>query len=191
MAGRGRRRTQRQEMLAGYLRTNPFLTDEDLAQVLGVSVQTVRLDRLRLQIPELRERLKQLARGEAEVPRSLAEGELIGELVELVAGLRATSILTVTRDMVLRRTRMARGHYLFAQANSLAVALIDSEVVVTGSARVRFRRPVYYGEKVLARATVGMTRGNKYVVRVTSTVRNDVVMEGRFLVVAMGGEALT
>lgn len=37
------------------LERNPFLTDEQLAKALEVSIQTIRLDRLRMNIPEVRD----------------------------------------------------------------------------------------------------------------------------------------
>ena len=42
------------------LERNPFLTDEQLAKALEVSIQTIRLDRLRMNIPEVRERTHQM-----------------------------------------------------------------------------------------------------------------------------------
>ena len=52
---------KRQEMLIELVNQHPFLTDEELAEQFGVSVQTIRLDRLELSIPEMRERTKALA----------------------------------------------------------------------------------------------------------------------------------
>jgi predicted ribosomally synthesized peptide with nif11-like leader len=40
------------------------LTDDELAEKFGISVQTIRLDRLELKIPELRERVKNVAKEE-------------------------------------------------------------------------------------------------------------------------------
>ncbi len=54
-------RKQRQQALRRYLRFNPFATDEELAEIFGVSVPTIRLDRLALGIPELRERIMNMA----------------------------------------------------------------------------------------------------------------------------------
>jgi len=39
---------KRQKELVEYIKRNPFLTDEELAQVFNVSVQTIRLDRSEL-----------------------------------------------------------------------------------------------------------------------------------------------
>ena len=50
------KKRRRQETLVEAVRKEPFLTDEALAKRLAVSVQTVRLDRTELGIPELRAR---------------------------------------------------------------------------------------------------------------------------------------
>ena len=180
----------RQRHLARYLDRDPFLTDEDLAQILRVSVQTIRLDRLDLKIPELRERLKNVARGAGSHLRTLSGEELVGELVDLEMGHAGMSILPVTPEMTLSKTQVLRGHHLFAQANSLAVAVIDAEVALTGIARVSFKRPVQCGEKVLAKAVIKIKKGNKYMVKVTSYVKDEVVFLGRFLVFAMSEEVV-
>ena len=41
------------------------------------------------------------------------------------------SILDITQDHVFERNGIARGHHLFAQANSLAVAVINDELALT------------------------------------------------------------
>ncbi len=47
----------RQEKLRAMLNDNPFITDGALADILEVSIQTVRLDRQTMGIPELRARV--------------------------------------------------------------------------------------------------------------------------------------
>ena len=46
------------KLLQQTIKSTPFITDEELAGKFGVSIQTIRLDRLELSIPELRERIK-------------------------------------------------------------------------------------------------------------------------------------
>ncbi len=176
---------KRQKKLEQYLESDPFLTDGDLAHILKVSVQTIRLDRLELKIPELRERLKHVAKGNGLTVRTLAGNELVGDVVDLEVGNSAMSVLPVTKEMTLKKVRVARGHHLFAQANSLAVAVINAEAALTGIARVSFKRPVYCGEKVLARAVIKSKKGNKYMVKVTSQVKDEIVLQAKFLVFAM------
>lgn len=181
-------KVERQQSLVRYLDSDPFLTDEDLSQILRVSVQTIRLDRFELKIPEFKERLKNVAKNTGSPPRTLSGGELVGEMVDLEVGSSGISILTVVPEMTLSKTRYIRGHHLFAQANSLAVAVIDAEMALTGIARVTFKRPVSCGEKVLARAIIKLKKGNKYLVKVTSYVKDEVVFLGRFLIFAMPEE---
>lgn len=57
-----RNKKERQELLQQTIIATPFITDEELAGKFGVSIQTIRLDRLELSIPELRERIKTLQR---------------------------------------------------------------------------------------------------------------------------------
>src|SRR5690606_27839793 len=127
-----------------------------------VSVQTIRLDRLALGIPQLRERVQNVAEEVYEPLRSLQENELVGDLIDIQLEKGGLSILDISENMVFSKTRIARGHHLFAQANSLAVATVDAEVVLTGSARVRYIRPVMLGERVIAKATIKVKKQNKY-----------------------------
>ncbi|HEY8425842.1 MAG TPA: transcription factor FapR [Limnochordales bacterium] len=179
---------KRLERLRQLLLEEPFLTDRELARRLGVSVPTVRLDRLRLGIPEMRERTRRLAEERVTQPRSLYTSEVIGELVELRLGRWGLSTLRTGPEMAFARTGIVRGHYLFAQANSLAVALVDADVVVTGSARVRFVRPVRVGEEVLARAELTRSRSHTHLIDVVSRCGTDEVFRGLFVVAALPSE---
>jgi len=185
MSGWSLEKIERQRLLARYLEGNPFLTDEDLAHIFGVSIQTVRLDRWELRIPELRARIKDVARGVYGQVRTLHRNEWVGELVDLELGRQGISVLTVSEEMTAQNSTVARGHYIFAQANCLAVALIDTRVALTGTAKISFKRPVYKGERIVARARVSRRKGNKFIVRVTSQVREETIFQGKFLVFAI------
>ncbi|KJS15639.1 MAG: DeoR faimly transcriptional regulator [Peptococcaceae bacterium BRH_c4b] len=181
-------KAERHDILSKYINGNPFLTDDDLAHILGVSIQTIRLDRAEMNIPELRIRLKKVAREVYGQVRSLSSDEFVGELVALEVGREGISVLTVGRDMLLSKSEVARGQLLYAQANTLAVALIDTEVALTGTAKISYKRPVFSGEKVVARAFISRKKGNKYMVRVSSKVRDEIVFQGKFLVFAIEEE---
>lgn len=176
----------RHRRLKESLEADPFITDRELARLFQVSVQTVRLDRLELGIPESRERTRRLAEEATNKVRSVTTGEVIGELIHVSLGEDAMSMLETTLDMAFRRTGIVRGHHIFAQANSLAVALVDAEGALTGTADVRFLRPVKAGERLTAKATVIRRAGRKYYVDVVSRVSGKDVFEGKFVVFAMG-----
>lgn len=176
---------QRQEMLRETLREGMFLTDEELAGMLGVSVQTIRLDRLELGIPELRERTRQMAHEVHTKIRTMTSGEIVGELVDLELGRLAISMLTVTPEMVFEKTKIARGHYLYAQANSLALAMIDAPTAVTGVANIKYKTPVYVGAKLIAKAEVIKVRGNKYFIWVKTRNDSHEVFRAKFILVSL------
>ncbi|AKF94510.1 transcription factor FapR [Brevibacillus laterosporus] len=172
----------RQRQLVDSLERNPFATDEDLAAMFDVSIQTIRLDRLELGIPELRERIKSVAEKSLDPVKSLGIEEVIGEVIDLQLDDYGISVLEITEEHVFTRTQIARGHYIFAQANSLAVAVIDADVALTATARMRFIRPVKQGEKLVAKAVVRSTEGDESKVRVETKVQGENVFTATFRV---------
>lgn len=178
-------RAERQRRLREKIKGNPFLTDEELAEAFNVSVQTIRLDRLALGIPELRERTKAMAERAYGIVKSMGSKEIVGELIDINLGVDAISVLETTEEMVFEKSRVVRGQYIFAQADSLAIALIDADVVLTGLANIKFKRPVQVGEKLVARAEVIRRKGNKYVVLVITKSGAEQVFRGKFVVAAL------
>ncbi len=181
----GLRKRDRQQLLKDKLRENPFFSDEELARLFDVSIQTIRLDRLALGIPELRERTKSVAERTYGIVKSMGSKEIVGELIDIVLGERGISILETTEDMAFERTRVVRGHHIFAQADSLAIALINAEIVLTGLANSKFKRPVYVGEKLVAKGEVIRRRGQQHVVLVETKAGAEKVFRGKFVVFAV------
>lgn len=179
---------ERHQELRAEIEKNPFSSDEELAKHFGVSVSTIRLDRTELCIPELRERTRVVAHEAYDVIKSLGERELIGALRELHIGEFGSTQLTIDENMVLSKARVARGHHLFAQANSLAIALVDAEVAVTGSVDMKFLRPVHFGETVLAEGKVLQRKGNKYWVEINASVNQEKVLSGTWVLFAFNDQ---
>ena len=180
------KKKERQELLVQTVNEKPFLTDEELAKALEVSVQTIRLDRLELGIPELRGRIRRMAETAQNKVKSIASGEVVGELIDLELGHSGISLLRVTEDMVFARSQIAKGYYMFSQANSLALALIDSPLAVTGVANVKYKVPVHVGEKLIAKAEIVRVRGNKYFVWVKTRNDSQEVFRAKFILVSLG-----
>lgn len=170
----------RKAELKETIQNNPFITDEALATSFNVSIQTIRLDRLELGIPELRERLKDVARQHHDEVKALTDEEVIGEVIDLQLDETAISIMEIREEHVFTRNGIARGHHLFAQANSLAVAIINDDFVVTGRANVRFSKPVKATERVVAKAKVTAQDDKWTTVIVESYVDQRRVFSGEF-----------
>ncbi|MBP2664175.1 MAG: fapR [Firmicutes bacterium] len=175
----------RQGHLQEKLLNTPFLTDEELAAHLNVSVQTIRLDRLELGIPELRERTKQMAEEARNKLKAISSSEVVGELIDLELGKSGISLMAVTPDMVFEKTRVARGHYVFAQANSLALAIIDAPIAVTGVANIKYKIAVRENEKLVAKAEIVKKRGNKYFIWVKTRNDKQEVFRAKFIMVTL------
>jgi acyl-coenzyme A thioesterase PaaI-like protein len=177
-----RNKKERQRLLQETITENPFITDEELAEKFQVSIQTIRLDRLELSIPELRERIKTVAEKQFEDVKSLPIEEVIGEIIDIELDQHAISIFDVKQEHVFKRNNIARGHYLFAQANSLAVAVINDELALTAKANIQYVRPVKLKERVVAKAKVTDIENNKgrTVVDVKSFVGTEIVFIGKF-----------
>ncbi len=89
--------------------------------------------------------------------------------------------MDITQELVFSRNKIARGHHLFAQANSLAVAVINDELALTAKSEVKFTRQVIEGERVIAKAIVeGQDEKGRTVVHVNSFVDNETVFTGLF-----------
>jgi len=176
------KKEQRQEQLQETIQTTPFITDEELAKKFQVSIQTIRLDRLELAIPELRERIKHVATNQwNETVKSLPLDEVIGDIIDLELDERAISIMSIQSEHVFSRNKIARGHHLFAQANSLAVAVIDDQLALTKNASIHFKRQVKLGEQVVAKAKVKQRHPDGVTeVQVKSYVQNELVFTGDF-----------
>src|SRR5690625_3070180 len=174
---------KRQHLLQETIRKTPFVTDEEIAKKFSVSIQTIRLDRMELAIPELRERIKSVATNQwNETVKALPIDEVIGEIIDLELDQRAISILEIKPEHVFSRNKIARGHHLFAQANSLAVAVIDDELALTVKASIKCSQQVKENDRVVAKAKVIQETNEKglTVVEVKSYVNQNKVFSGVF-----------
>ena len=161
MARKWLTKRERQKLLLDTIERDPFLNDEELAEKFEVSIQTIRLDRMELKIPELRERIKAVAEQNYPKVRSIDVAEIVGELVDLELDKRGISILETTNKMTFGKTKIIRGDIIFAQANSLAIATIDAKAALTGVANIKYKQPVFVGQKLVAKAQVTRIRGDK------------------------------
>jgi len=176
---------ERHSILVEKIKSDPFLTDEELADFFTVSVPTIRLDRLELGIPELRERIKNVAENNYAKVKSLGSKEIVGELIELDLGKNAISVMETDQTMAFEKTKVIRGHFIYSLAESLAIALIDANVALVGVANIKYKIPVYAGSKLIAKAEVKRVKGNSYIVWVKILNKQIEVFRGKFILVSL------
>ncbi len=177
---------ERHQKILEEVQKNPFILDEELAELLKVSIHTIRSDRRRLGIAEVRKRGRELSKSLFASAKTLTTQEIIGDILEIELDKEGMSLLDTDSSMALQKTNIVRGHVLFAQANSLANAIVNSEVALTAEARVRYIAPVYAGERVLAKAKILSTKMNLREVEVVMKTKKRLVFEGVFLIYPLG-----
>lgn len=185
MAAKRLSKKDRLAKLLEVVEADPFLTDEELSDRFNVSIQTIRLDRMELKIPELRQRVKSVATQQYKKVKTLGRAEIVGELIDLNLNESAISILETDSSMAFEKTQIIKGHYIFAMAESLAMACIDADVAITGVANMKYRTPVYAGQKLIAKAKITQTRGQEYYVHVMVHVKEDMVFRSKFILVSV------
>ena len=176
---------QRQKILLEKIKYDPFLTDEELADFFKVSIPTIRLDRLELGIPELRERIRNVAQTNQEKLKSIEGKEFIGELIDLQLGQSAISLMETNNSMAFEKTRIVRGHYIYSLAETLAIAVIDAQVALVGVANIKYKIPVYSGAKIIAKAEVKKAKGSRFIVWVKIYEKTIEVFRGKFILVSI------
>ncbi len=176
---------ERHKTLLEIIKEDPFLTDEELAEKFSVSIPTIRLDRLELGIPELRERVKNVAEKSYGKLKSLQVKDFFGELIDITLGKSGISILQTDESMAFEKTKIIRGHFIYSMAESLAIAVIDAHVALVGVANIKYKSPVYSGNKLVAKSEVKRQKSNNYIVWVKIYEKQVEVFRGKFILVSL------
>lgn len=176
---------ERQQILLDKIKQDPFLTDDELSDLFSVSVPTIRLDRLEMGIPELRERIKTVAEKNYGKVKSLQSKEIVGELIDITLGKNAVSVLETEESMAFEKTKIVRGHFIYSLAESLAIAVIDAQVALVGVANIKYKTPVYSGCKLVAKAEVKRVRGCNFIVWVRIFEKQAEMFRGKFILVSL------
>lgn len=174
------KKDERRIAIRNAIEANPFITDNELCEKFDVSIQTIRLDRTHLNIPELRKRIKLVAEQNYGQIKSIEANEIIGDLIQVEPDVKAQSLIEITEDYVFAKTQIARGHILFAQSNSLCVALIHNPTVLTQESQVEFVEKVKLNDTVRAEAQVINKTSKHYLIEVNSFVKDKLVFKGKF-----------
>ncbi len=178
--------TDRQIQIRQELERNPYALDQELAELVNASIHTIRADRKTLGIPDVRKRYREVTGTLATTkPRPVTESDVVGELLEVELDSEGISLLEATQELAFPRGNIIRGHSLFAQANSLAAAIVDSEYALTARATIELSAAAWVGEKILGKAKVLKKNHWKKEIEVTLKTPRTVVFKGHFLVYSL------
>ena len=172
----------RNKQIIEHLEKNPFATDEQLANHFNVSINTIRLDRARLGIKELRERIKVRASENVKKIVSLSEEEIIGDIIEIVPGERGLSVMKTQDYMSFENTDVIKGYHIYSVAESLAISIIPKKVALVGIANIKYVKQILKGETIYASAEIKKKRETNYIVWVQIyNESKEVKFKGKFL----------
>ena len=175
-------RKVRNKQIVEHLEENPFATDEQLAEYFNVSVNTIRLDRARLGIKELRERIKERASENVKKIVSLSKEEIIGDIIEIVPGERGLSVMETQDYMSFDNTDVIKGYHIYSMAESIAISVIPRKVALVGIANIKYAKKIIKGEIIYASAEVKKKRETNYIVWVQIYNEDkEVKFKGKFL----------
>lgn len=179
----GMSKKERHKYMMSVLADNPFLKDEELSGLCGVSVSTIRNDRAELGIAEYRERVKSAAEGE------LLSSEKKAELLDLQLYENGISVLETDDTMLFHNTDTVKSQCIYALAENLALSVINAEAALVKIANVKYIAEVHAGEKLVAKSRVVRKRDGEFIVHVFITVDLKEVFRGKFCldVLAEGG----
>ena len=182
MARTNEARNLRSLKILKYLDGNPLATDESLSKHFNVSINTIRLDRARLGIKELKERLKDRVEKAMSNVTSISANEFVGDLVEFIPGVKAVSRLEVKDYMLFEEMNVVRGQYIYAFAETIAISLIPTKAALVGVANIKYVERIEENHVIYAHAEVKRKTESGYIVWVRIIDEKDKLkFKGKFI----------
>lgn len=147
---------ERHKKLMSIVKENPFIKDCELAELLNVSVATIRIDRGELAIGEYRERVKDIAKHSSpKIPVDILDMNLYHDGI---------SVIPTEDALTYEGTDIIKGQAMFGIAEDLALNIIDSKKALIRVANVKYIKEVHKGEKLLAKFEVIRVKDEEYII---------------------------
>ena len=142
----------RQDKLKDKIAESPFMTDSELAAFLNVSVATVRLDRMTLGIPEVRERVLLVAE------KHVSDSDGISEIIDIEENVRGVSVMNTNEEMCFPGTDIVKSQYIYSMAEDVAIKVTNMKAALINVANIKYKSAVNKGVKLVARCSVKSVR---------------------------------
>ncbi|MBE7067542.1 MAG: fatty acid biosynthesis transcriptional regulator [Ruminococcaceae bacterium] len=173
-------RKDRHQRLKEKIAVSPFMTDSELATYLGVSVATVRLDRMTLGIPEVRERVLTVAE------KHVGDADGIAEILDVEPGVRGVSVLVTNDEMCFHGTDIVKSQYIYSMAEDLAVKVLGAKATIVNVANIKYKTEVKSNVKLVARCLIKSARIMNTLVWVTIYNNSNEVFRCKFILEEKG-----
>ncbi len=171
----------RHKKLEEIVHTNPFVKDSELAELLNVSVATIRIDRGELGIGEYRERVKSMAKNTL--------GKMPLDILDMKLYHDGVSMISTDDALTYDGTDVVKGQAMFAIAENLALDIINTKKALIRVANMKYIKEVRKGERLIARFEVIRVKDREYIVWVKIRSNQEEVFRCKFnLAVKEGSE---
>lgn len=174
---------ERQKQLAARIEEDPFLTDGELAEIFHVSIATIRFDRAALGILEYRERIKNVAYKKQS--GFSAEDNTTMKVVDFSPMTSGIFTFKTDKSMTFPGSNIVRGCYIYSFAETLAIKVINQKAAIIDVANIKYKSPIIYGSRLMARSQVIRTRDDEYIVWVKIHEKDAEVFRCKFMLKAV------
>ena len=147
---------ERHKKLRTIVKSNPFIKDSELADILHVSVATIRIDRGELGIGEYRERIKNMAKN--------ISGKIPLDIIDMNLYHDGISVIETDDVATYEGTDIIKGQVMFGMAENMALDIIDAKKALIKVANVKYIKEVHKGEKLIAKFEVIRIKDKEYIV---------------------------
>ncbi len=147
---------ERHKKLMSIVKDNPFVKDLELANILNVSVATIRIDRGELGIGEYRERIKDIAEHNP--------GKMSVDILDMNLYHDGISVIPTDDAITYEGTDIIKGQAMFGIAEDLALNIIDTKKALIRVANVKYIKEVQKGEKLVAKFEVIRIKDKEYII---------------------------
>lgn len=147
---------ERHKNLKSIVKSNPFIKDSELADMLHVSVATIRIDRGELGIGEYRERIKNMAKN--------VSGKIPLDIVDMKLYHDGISVISTDDVVTYDGTDVIKGQAMFGIAENLALDIINAKEALIKVANMKYKSEVHKGEKLIAKFEVIRVKDKEYIV---------------------------
>ena len=169
---RAETKKERHKKLVSIVKSNPFVKDSELAEILNVSVATIRIDRGELGIDEYRERIKKMAKN--------VSGKIPLDIVDMKLYHDGISVVSTDDAVTYDGTDIIKGQAMFGIAENLALDIINAKEALIRVANVKYIKEVRKGEKLIAKFEVIRVKDGEYVVWVKIRANQVEVFRSKF-----------
>lgn len=163
---------ERHRKLAAIVNSNPFVKDCELAELLKVSVATIRVDRGELGIGEYRERVRKMAKN--------VSGKMPVDILDMQLYHDGISVVNTDDVVTYEGTDVIKGQAMFGIAENLALDIINAKEALIRVANMKYIKEVRKGDKLLAKFEVIRVKNNEYIVWVKIRSNQEEVFRCKF-----------